>query len=175
MADENGAISWYDPDPRAILPLNEFHVSRSLRRVVRQGKFDIHFDRSFGQVIRACAEPGKGREYSWISPEIIVAYEWLHQLGHAHSVESWYEGELVGGLYGVAINGLFAGESMFTRHRNASKVALVYLVSNLRDRGYLLLDIQMMTEHLKQFGAIEIPREQYKYLLAKALRKATRF
>ena len=175
MADDDGRIFWYDPDPRAILPLNEFHVPRSLRRIVRRGDYLVKRDTGFGDVIRSCAAPVEGRANTWISEELVVAYERLHRLGFAHSVESWYQGELVGGLYGVALNGLFAGESMFSRRTDASKVALVHLVSHLRRQGFLLLDIQIMTEHLQQFGAIEISRHRYKKLLALALERPTVF
>lgn len=170
MADDDGEIYWFDPDPRAILPIDDrFHISRSLARTVRQEKYSVHVDRDFGALIRACAAPAADREETWISQEIVTAYEALHALGFAHSVESWYQGELVGGLYGVAVNGLFAGESMFSRARDASKVALVHLVGRLRERQFQLLDIQFMTPHLAQFGAIEISRRRYRQLLQKAL------
>jgi len=170
MAEADGTIYWYDPDPRAILPLDAFHVSRRLARVVRQGRFAVRVNTAFEAVIRACAEPSPGREQTWISEEIIAAYIQLHRLGYAHSVESWREGELVGGLYGVALRGLFAGESMFSRERDASKVALVHLVEQLREGGFRLLDVQFMTEHLRRFGAVEIPRRLYKLRLAHAMR-----
>ena len=169
MADEDGAIFWYDPDPRAILPLDRFHVSRSLRRKVRQEHYEVRLNSSFPAVIQACAQPGPDREETWISTEIMDDYVKLHQLGYAHSVETWIEGELVGGLYGVAINGLFAGESMFSIKRDASKIALVFLVKHLRRRGFLLLDVQFMTDHLQRFGAIEISRADYHEQLARAI------
>jgi leucyl/phenylalanyl-tRNA--protein transferase len=169
MADEDGEIFWYDPDPRAILPLDKFHISRSLQRKVRQGKFEIRVDSSFADVIHNCAKPAPDRPSTWISGEIIDGYIDLHELGYAHSVETWMEGELAGGLYGVAVNGLFAGESMFSLKRDASKLALVFLVKHLREKGFTLLDIQFMTEHLRQFGAVEITREHYQERLAKAI------
>lgn len=175
MAGEDGAIYWYDPDPRAILPLNNFHIPRSLQRVMRSGKYEVQRDLAFSEVIRACAEPAPGREETWINQEIILAYEQLYQLGFAHSVEIWHDGLLAGGLYGVAINGLFAGESMFSRMKDASKVALVYLVAHLRRQGFLLLDIQFLTEHLERFGAVEITRREYNDALAAALNHRARF
>jgi leucyl/phenylalanyl-tRNA--protein transferase len=169
MADETGKILWFDPDPRAIIPLHRFHVSRSLQRLLRKGKYEVRWNSDFSQVIRACAQPGPGREDTWISDDIIEAYERLHQLGFAHSVESWHDGVLVGGLYGVAIGGLFAGESMFSHMRDASKVTMVHLVKRMQKRGLLLLDIQFMTDHLSNFGAIEIPRCDYHKILKIAL------
>jgi leucyl/phenylalanyl-tRNA--protein transferase len=169
MADEDGEILWYDPDPRAILPLDGFHMPRSLQRKVRKGGYEIRLNHSFPAVIRACAQPDVGRETTWISNEIIEVYIELHHLGYAHSVETWIEGECVGGLYGVAINGFFAGESMFSQKRDTSKLALVYLVEHLQHQNFLLLDIQFLTEHLRRFGAVEISREAYRQQLAKAI------
>lgn len=169
MADEDGEIFWYDPDPRAILPLDRFHISRSLQRKVKQGRFEIRLNSSFPDVIRACAKTGRDRWSTWISSDIIDGYIDLHKLGYAHCVETWMEGELSGGLYGVAINGLFAGESMFSIKRDASKLALVFLVKYLRRQGFTLLDIQFMTEHLRRFGAVEVSRVDYQELLAKAI------
>ena len=169
MAGPDGRVYWYDPDPRAILPLDGFHLPRSLAKVVQRGLFGIRVNSDFTAVIQACAEPGKGREESWISPEIIAAYTGLHQLGFAHSVECWQDGRLVGGLYGVAVRGLFAGESMFSRERDASKVALVHLVERLRRGGFQLLDLQFMTDHLRRFGAVEISRRKYRRRLREAL------
>jgi leucyl/phenylalanyl-tRNA--protein transferase len=175
MAQDDGVIYWYDPDPRAILPLDNFHVPRSLKRKLKKVKFEIRFDTVFERVIRACAAPGPEREQTWISEEIVAAYTRLNARGFAHSVETWSEDQLVGGLYGVAIRGLFAGESMFSRQPDASKVALVHLVSRLRHQGFQLLDIQFMTEHLRRFGAVEIPSAAYKARLAMALSVAARF
>lgn len=175
MAHEDGEIYWYDPDPRAILPLEGFHVPRRLARTVRQEPFDIRVDKAFREVIEACAAPAPGRESTWISDGIIEAYNRLHSLGFAHSVEAWQDGRLVGGLYGVAINSFFAGESMFSRERDASKVTLVHLVERLQERGFLLLDIQFLTDHFRQFGAVEIARREYRALLARALAKENAF
>lgn len=162
-------IYWYAPDPRAILPLDGFHASRRLRQRVRRGEFDVRVDTCFKRVMEECAAPRETQESTWISSGLIEAYHELHELGFAHSVEAWRDGELVGGLYGVALGGLFAGESMFHRASNASKVCLVHLVERMKERGYVLLDIQFMTDHLAQFGAIEIPREEYEQRLAEAL------
>lgn len=175
MADEDGQIYWYDPDPRAILPLEKFHTPRSLKRTIKKALFDIRINTAFTAVMQACAAPAPGREQTWISDEIITAYTTLHRLGFAHSVEAWLEGELVGGLYGVALNGLFAGESMFSQVTDSSKVALVYLVQRLQARGFFLLDIQFMTGHLRRFGAKEISAAAYKQRLAFALSIPVRF
>jgi leucyl/phenylalanyl-tRNA--protein transferase len=175
MADEDGTIYWYDPNPRAIIPLENFHVPRSLARTIKQGKFEIRVDSAFRAVMEACAEPSPGREVTWISTTIIEAYCELHALGFAHSVETWMGGKLVGGLYGVALGGLFAGESMFSRARDSSKVAMVYLVERLRRGGFVLLDTQFMTDHLRRFGTVEIPREEYQARLAHALTVWARF
>ncbi len=169
MAHDDG-IYWYDPDPRAIIPLDKrFHVPRRLRRTARRGRFDVQVDTAFRDVMEACAAPRPDHEGTWISPEFVDVYTELHHLGFAHSVEIWRDGQLVGGLYGVAVRGLFAGESMFSREADASKVALVHLVERLRHGGFVLLDTQFTTEHLQQFGTFEIPRSHYKALLAQAL------
>jgi leucyl/phenylalanyl-tRNA--protein transferase len=165
MGMENGAIEWYSPDPRGILPLAEFHVPDSLKRVLRQGVFEIRVDTSFEAVMRRCAE----RPETWINHEIVESYVRLHELGHAHSVESWNDGKMVGGLYGVAIGGAFFGESMFHDVTNASKIALCALVERLRAGRFALLDTQWLTPHLQRFGAIEISRREYIYLLARAV------
>lgn len=169
MAHSDGRIYWYDPHPRAIIPLDAFHTPRSLQRVVKNGRFTIRTDTAFRQVMEACAAPAAGREDTWINQEFLEAYTRLNQLGFAHSVETWFGDELVGGLYGVTLGGFFAGESMFSWADNASKVALVHLVARLRRGGYQLLDTQFMTEHLRRFGTIEIPRNEYKRRLARAL------
>jgi len=169
MAQEDG-IYWYDPDPRTILPLDSFHVPRRLGRTVRSGRFEVRVNTAFRAVMAACAEPAPERESTWISPEFIAVYTQLHQLGFAHSVESWRDGRMVGGLYGVAIRGLFAGESMFSHDTDASKVALVHLVERLRRGSFVLLDTQFTTSHLARFGAVEIPRQEYKKRLAHALK-----
>jgi leucyl/phenylalanyl-tRNA--protein transferase len=176
MAQRRGKIYWSDPDPRAIIPLDEdFTVPRRLARRMRRGTFDIRVDTAFRAVIDACAAAAPGREETWISPELISVYTRLHELGFAHSVESWQADQLVGGLYGVAIGGLFAGESMFSRATDASKVALVHLVERLRAGGFVLLDTQFLTEHLARFGAFEIPRAEYKARLAVAIQVEARF
>jgi leucyl/phenylalanyl-tRNA--protein transferase len=151
------------------LPLQNLQVSRSLSRTIRQHRFDICYDRDFAAVIRACAEPAPEREGTWITPPIIAAYQRLHQLGHAHSVEAWLNGRLVGGLYGVTLRGLFAGESMFSHERDASKVALYYLVQRLQAQGFVLLDVQFLTAHLQRMGAIEISAAAYQRWLRRAL------
>jgi leucyl/phenylalanyl-tRNA--protein transferase len=165
MALEDDSIGWFSPDPRAIIPLDEFHVPHALRRVARKDLFEIKTDKSFREVIRACAR----REETWINREIIESYEHLHEIGCAHSVEAWSKGKLTGGLYGVAVGAAFFGESMFHRERDASKIALVALVEHLRKRKFALLDTQWVTPHLKQFGAIEIPRAHYLKLLRRAV------
>jgi leucyl/phenylalanyl-tRNA--protein transferase len=171
--DENEPICWWSPDPRAILELDGLHVSRRLQRTIRSGRFTATVDHDFAGVIRGCA---LGRpEGTWITPDMIEAYERLHALGYAHSVEAWQEGELAGGIYGVAIGGFFAGESMFTRRPDASKVALVHLVAHLRQRGFQLFDTQFRTEHTIRLGAIEIPRSEYLVRLRQALAVATSF
>jgi leucyl/phenylalanyl-tRNA--protein transferase len=170
MAHDDGAIYWYEPNPRAIIPLDTFHVSRRLARTVRNGGFEMRVDTSFRAVMEACAEPAQDRTTTWIAPEMIDAYTELFRLGFAHSVETWRDGQLVGGLYGVSIRGLFAGESMFSRERDASKIALVHLVERLRRGGFTLLDTQFVVGgHMLQFGTIEIPRAEYKRRLAQAL------
>jgi len=175
MAEEDGSVDWYDPDPRAIIPLDQFHISRSLARCLRRGRFEVRYDTAFRQVMAKCAEPAPGRETTWISAELIEAYCRLHELGFAHSVETWSNGELAGGIYGVSVAGLFAGESMFSRRTDASKVALACLVARLNERGYRLFDIQFMTPHLQRFGAVEIPRAEYQRRLADALRQEATF
>jgi leucyl/phenylalanyl-tRNA--protein transferase len=172
MADDWGEIHWLAPDPRCIIELDGFTVSRSLRAVVRRGIFEMAVDRNFEAVIDACADRPDG---TWISADIRKAYVELHRLGFCHSVESWREGRLVGGLYGVAIGGAFFGESMFHRETDASKAALVALVDRLRERGYSLLDVQFMTEHLRRFGAVEIPRVEYERRLRQAIRRRCSF
>jgi leucyl/phenylalanyl-tRNA---protein transferase len=174
MAVEPGEIRWYSPDPRGIIPLDSFHAPKRLGRVIRHGRFEMRIDSDFRAVIRACGER-EDEEGSWIDDEIVDSYCALHDAGVAHSVETWQDGALVGGLYGVAIGGAFFGESMFHRVRDASKVALVALVERLRERNYRLLDTQWVTGHLLQFGAIEVSRRRYLRLLADALRVETTF
>lgn len=172
MADnaDSDEISWYDPPFRGIIPLDEgFHVPRRLARKIKQNPFAIRFDTAFENVIRACAAPAPDRPKTWINEEIIRLYTELFRKGHAHSVEVWEKGELVGGLYGVSLGKAFFGESMFSRRTDASKIALVHLVEHLREKEFLLLDAQFLTDHLAQFGAMEIEREDYKNLLRKAI------
>jgi leucyl/phenylalanyl-tRNA--protein transferase len=154
-------ITWWSPDPRAIVPLGGLHISRSLRKILRGGIFTVTFDRDFRAVMLGCAAPRPGREQTWITGAFIAGYTRLHALGYAHSVEIWHGDRLAGGLYGVALGGLFAGESMFSAEENASKVAMAAMEEKLRSRGYLLFDVQMMTAHLRSMGAVEISRAQY--------------
>jgi leucyl/phenylalanyl-tRNA--protein transferase len=163
-------VTWWSPDPRAIFELDRFHVPRSLDKIVRKNVFQITADRAFRQVIEGCAAPASGRNDTWISPEFIAAYTRLHEEGHAHSFECWQGDELVGGIYGVAIGGFFAAESMFHRAGNASKVALFHLVQHLRGRGFALLDIQMLTPITQRLGGTTISRAEYLRRLARAVR-----
>ena len=169
--DEDDEIYWFRPEHRGVLPLDGFHVPKNLARLVRQERFEVVSDRDFPAVIRACA----ARSTTWISDEIVEIYEVLHQWGYVHSVECWQEGVLVGGLYGVTLGGAFFGESMFNRVSDASKVALVHLVRRLQAGGFVLLDTQYNTEHLNQFGVVEIPCAEYERRLAKALRVEARW
>lgn len=162
-------IHWIEPRRRGVLPLARFHQPRSLRKLVRKGRFEIRTDRAFAQVIEACAAPRPERPRTWLNDELIDLYRQLHRLGYAHSVESWADGRLVGGLYGVSLGAAFFGESMFAHERDASKVALVALVERLRAGGYRLLDTQFVTDHLRRFGAIEIARDAYRRELRQAL------
>ncbi|MFH1108121.1 MAG: leucyl/phenylalanyl-tRNA--protein transferase [Planctomycetota bacterium] len=172
MADEGGRIHWLAPDPRAIIELGAFKPSRSMRSARRRGVFTITIDGAFAEVIEACADRPEG---TWISRDIHDAYCKLHRLGFAHSVETWREGQPAGGLYGVAIGGAFFGESMFHRVTDASKVALMVLVERMRERGFTLLDVQFLTEHLRQFGAVEIPRAEYERRLREAVQRPCSF
>ena len=172
MASPDGEIAWYSPDPRGIIPLDEgFRVPHGLRRTLKKGRFEIRVDTAFETVMRECA----AREETWINEEIIASYTALHRLGHAHSVEVWLDGRLVGGLYGVALGGAFFGESMYHEVTDASKVALHALVMRLRARGFELLDTQWLTPHLETFGAVEIPRADYRGRLLACVEKACRF
>jgi leucyl/phenylalanyl-tRNA---protein transferase len=174
MAVAPGEIRWYSPDPRGIIPLDAFRVSRRLARSLRQERFEIRVNTSFRAVIQACADR-ENSDGDWIDAEIIESYCALHEQGFAHSVEAWRDGALAGGLYGVAIGGAFFGESMFHRENDASKAALAALVGRLRERAYTLLDTQWVTEHLAQFGATEIPRRRYLRMLDEALAIETAF
>jgi leucyl/phenylalanyl-tRNA--protein transferase len=165
--DEDGPICWWSPDPRAIFELDQFHFSRRFRRTLASGRFTFTINGDFPGVMRGCAH--RPEEGTWITPEMIRAYGQLHQLGHAHSVEAWWDGEPAGGIYGVALGGFFAGESMFTRVTDGSKAALAFLVHHLRKRGFQLFDIQFLTEHTVRLGAVEIPRTEYLLRLRRAL------
>lgn len=173
MAERRGdsTLYWMSPDKRGIIPLDAFHVPRRLARTMRAGKFTVTADHCFADVMRACAAPAPGREESWINDEILRLYTALHAGGHAHSIECWRDGELVGGLYGVRLGAAFFGESMFSRARDASKVALIHLVDALRRGGFTLLDTQFLTGHLASLGAVEIPRLRYLALLHEALNR----
>lgn len=166
---DSADLYWFDPEQRGILPLDGFHVPKRLKRTVRAGLFEMRFDSDFAAVIRACAAPTAERPKTWINDDIVRLYTDLHEQGLAHSVEAWREGRLVGGLYGVSLGSAFFGESMFSREPDASKVSLVHLVARLRAGGFTLLDTQFVTEHLSRFGAVEIPRAEYRRRLARAL------
>ena len=166
MADGYGGLEFYRSDPRSVLELDALRVSRSLARVLRKGTYEVRFDRDFEGVIRACAD----REETWIDARIIEGFVRFHEAGKAHSVEAYRDGELVGGLYGVALGGAFMGESMFSRMSDASKVCLVHLVERLEERGFVLLDCQIQNDHLAKLGATEIPESEYLRRLERALR-----
>ncbi len=177
MADDRDDrdVFWVDPPLRGVLPLDKFHLSRRLARTMRATNYRFTADSTFERVIGACAASAANRPRTWINELIERSYCHLHQLGHAHSIEVWDSDELIGGLYGVSIGAAFFGESMFSRRTDASKMALVHLIARLRAGGYTLLDTQFITEHLKQFGAIEIRRAQYKASLAEAVEKSADF
>ena len=162
-------VFWVDPEVRGIIPLDKFHISRSLKKLLRKKPYSIKFNYNFEQVIQACAEQSERRNETWINQTIIAAYSELFKQKCAHTVECWVDGVLAGGLYGLTIGGAFFGESMFSKRPNASKIALVYLVDRLFERDFVLLDTQFLTQHLKNFGAIEIKREKYIKLLSSAV------
>jgi leucyl/phenylalanyl-tRNA--protein transferase len=166
---DDPSIFWVDPTERGILPLDRFHLSRSLAKAIRRKQFELRYDSAFAAVVDGCAEPAPGRQQTWINADIRELYLSLHRLGHAHSVETWKNGHLVGGLYGVSLGGAFFGESMFSRETDAAKVALAFLIERLRRGGYTLLDTQFITSHLERFGAVEVPRARYHELLNEAL------
>jgi leucyl/phenylalanyl-tRNA--protein transferase len=174
-AADDPEVFWVRPETRGILPLDQFHVPKSLAKVVRQGRFEIRRDHDFEAVIAGCAAPQPGRHSTWINGPIREAYVELFHRGHCHTVEAWRGEKLVGGLYGVTLGGAFFGESMFSRESNASKVCLVHLVEHLRERGFMLLDTQFTTEHLKRFGARDLPRGKYEKLLDEALKVSAVF
>lgn len=171
MGDDDGTIRWYSPDPRCIFDFDQFHVSKRLMRTYKQGIYQLAVNRDFRGVMLACAD----RDSTWINQEILDLYCRLNDLGYAHSVEAYFEGQLAGGLYGVAIGGAFMGESMFFRRTDASKVALIYLVQRMQERGYVLLDTQYNNNHLLQFNPLLISRDEYLSRLEKALRIDCRF
>ena len=172
---EDQPILWWSPDPRMVLFPDDLHVSRSLAKELRRKRFRVTFDLAFDRVIEACAQPRKDEPGTWLMPEMIVAYRALHQLGIAHSVEVWQDGELMGGLYGNALGSVFFGESMFSRISNASKVAFVCLVRSLSRSGYRLIDCQVFTPHLQSLGADLIPRERFLSLLNEQVKDLRRF
>lgn len=172
---ENPEIFWVRPEKRGIIPFENFHVSRSLRKTVRKGIFDIRYDSNFTGVIDGCASGSGDRARTWINGPIRQAYGKLFDLGYCHTVEAWRDDRLVGGLYGISLGSAFFGESMFSRQRDASKVCLVHLVSHLIERGFTLLDTQFTTDHLETFGAVEVPRRQYQKMLENALAQPAEF
>lgn len=170
--NENEPILWWSPNPRAIIELDGLHVSRRLRRTIRSGRFEVTVNQAFADVMRGCADRLEG---TWITEEMIEAYGRLHTTGHAHSVETWVEGRLAGGIYGVAVGAFFSGESMFHRVSDASKVALFHLVERLRQQGFELFDVQYITPHTQRMGAVVIPRREYLRRLRRAARKQIKF
>ena len=166
---DDPSLFWVEPEMRGVIPLHGFHISSRLARTVRADAFTVTVDTAFKAVIAGCAAPQPGRDDTWINRRIRDLYTGLHQLGHSHSVEAWENGELVGGLYGVNLGRAFFGESMFHRARDASKVTLVHLVARLIAGGFTLLDTQYVTEHLRSFGAVEVPRRRYRALLDRAI------
>lgn len=168
-------LTWWSPDPRGILEFAHVHISRSLARTLRQERYEITFDRDFRRVIESCARAPRRESRSWITQEFIRAYTALHEAGHAHSVEAWQDGRLVGGVYGVAVGGLFSGESMFHAADDAAKVALVHLLRHLESQGFVLFDTQMVTPTTTALGAVNIRRAQYLERLALAVQVRARF
>jgi len=177
MAEERDSddLYWVEPKLRGILPLDKFHVSKALAKLIRSGRFRVTVDTAFDKVIRLCASAKAGRRETWINEEIIELYTRLHREGHVHSIEVWDSGTLAGGLYGVSVGGAFCGESMFHLESGASKVALAYTAARLKAGGYQVFDVQFITDHLKTFGAISIPQKQYLVLLQKALKVRPNF
>ncbi|MGB5848686.1 MAG: leucyl/phenylalanyl-tRNA--protein transferase [Ignavibacteriaceae bacterium] len=169
--DKTGTINWYMPDVRTIIPLDKYNLPRSARKAIEKKNFEIKFDTDFTNVIMSCSD----REETWISQELVAAYKRLSKRGHVHTVETWLNGELVGGLYGVTFRGAFFGESMFSKVSEASKAALIALINHLNEKDFLLLDVQYMTEHLQMFGAIEIAFDEYTKLLHIAYTRGCEF
>lgn len=174
-SQDDTEVFWVRPEERGIIPLDRFHVPKSLAKKIRQRPFDIRFDSDFAGVIEGCAETRLGRTSTWINQPIREAYRALFERGNCHTVEAWQDGRLVGGLYGVTLGRAFFGESMFARERDASKICLAHLVERLKERGFILLDTQFTTDHLKRFGAIDVPRARYETLLEEALQGAAEF
>jgi leucyl/phenylalanyl-tRNA---protein transferase len=175
MADDDGTIYWYAPNPRAIIPIDTYKPARSLRPVLNKGLFEVRINTDFEQVMRQCAVPRSADDSIWISEEIVDAYTELHRMGLAHSVETYSDNRLVGGLYGVSLGAVFFGESMFHREPNASKVAFHHLIMILRQQQFDLLDTQFINDNVKRYGAVEIPRDEYLSRLAQAMRRKARF
>ncbi|EFM60841.1 leucyl/phenylalanyl-tRNA--protein transferase [Brucella sp. BO2] len=177
MAEEadDPEVFWVRPEKRGVIPLDGFHIPRSLQKTIRQGIFEIRLDSNFAGVIEGCASGTGERARTWINEPIRRAYAKLFEIGHCHTVEAWHEGKLAGGLYGVTLGRAFFGESMFTRKRDASKVCLAYLVQHLARQGFVLLDTQFTTPHLERFGALEVPRKEYEEMLERALEGIARF
>ncbi|MCB1438369.1 MAG: leucyl/phenylalanyl-tRNA--protein transferase [Nitratireductor sp.] len=173
-ADDPG-LFWVEPEMRGVLPLDQFHIPKSLRKIMKRNPFEVRIDTSFEAVVSGCATGTGERSKTWINKRIRRLYSELHKAGHAHSVECWSDGELAGGLYGVKLGAAFFGESMFTRKTDASKVALVHLVHRLKEGGFLLLDTQFITSHLARFGAVEIPRAEYSVMLEEAVQAEADF
>ena len=174
-SEHDPEVFWVRPEERGIIPLDRFHVPKSLAKKVRQQPFEIRFDTDFAGVIGGCAETREDRTSTWINQPIREAYQALFERGNCHTVEAWKDGRLVGGLYGVTLGRAFFGESMFARERDASKICLVHLVERLKARGFVLLDTQFTTEHLKRFGAVDVPRARYEKLLEEALQGSAEF
>ena len=168
-------IYWINPKKRGVIPINNFKISRNLKKEIKRNKYKVTINKSFYEVITNCAKKTKNRPTTWINKEIIKLYSNLHEIGHAHSVEAWFKDKLVGGLYGVSLGSAFFGESMFSTMSNASKICLIYLIANLQTKGFILLDTQFVNPHLKKLGAIEIPRKKYLKMLGNALKTNTNF
>jgi len=171
MADDSGEINWYLPEIRTIIPLNNYNYPRSLKKVIQSGTFEFKYDSDFTSVVNGCAD----RDKTWISKELIQAYNRLKKLGHVHTVETWKKGKLAGGLYGITFGGAFFGESMFSKSPQASKAALIKLIEHLAEKKFVLLDVQYMTPHLKMFGAVEISFEEYTKLLNESCNRICEF
>ena len=168
-------IYWINPKKRGVIPIKDFKISKSLKKEIKKNKFKITINKNFNEVIKNCAKKTKNRPKTWINKKIIDSYSSLHQLGHAHSIEAWFKNKLVGGLYGVSLGSAFFGESMFSTMSNASKICLVYLIANLRIKGFILLDTQFINPYLKKLGAVEISRKKYLKILGNSLKKNINF